>query len=78
MGIWCADQPMESDPTTWAYHLGDEPGVLKLSEHLRPHLLFQGTLAHELGHAATRWVDRQPRGEVDDERLALDAARAGD
>jgi hypothetical protein len=65
LGIWIADKPTE-DPATWDYGLGDTPGVIKIVEN-EPLEDLPGLLAHELGHAAIRFEDRERRGSISDE-----------
>ena len=63
LGIWLEDLPDPNDQTTWHFGCGDTPGVLKIVETM-PINIFPGVLAHELGHAATRFEDLERRGSV--------------
>ena len=66
IGIWEADSPISGDPATWDYGFGDTPGVLKVVANI-PLEDLPGLLAHELGHAVTRYEDLGRRGALDDE-----------
>jgi len=57
LGEWFPDK---TDPN-YLDGVGDTPGVIKLVE-TRPKENLPGLLAHELGHAATRFEDSERRG----------------
>ena len=61
LGIWLEDKRVPDDPSTWHYGVSDTPGILKITEDL-PLDRLPSTLAHELGHAATRLEDLWRRG----------------
>ena len=65
-GEWVEDSPIAGDVATWGYGFGDTPGVVKLDEDM-PFENLPSTLAHELGHAATRQEDLYRRGPISDE-----------
>ena len=71
LGEWdsnCAQQYIDgSDPTTWAWQgWAETPGVLRIRENQASERLVS-TIAHELGHAATRDEDLERRGGPSDE-----------
>jgi len=65
LGIWIGDKPSQEDRSTWDYGFGDTPGVIKINEDECSDNI-EASIAHELGHAATREEDRKRRGPICD------------
>jgi len=65
MGIWEKDVLMNDDPDIWRYSEDNARGVIKINETIHVNEL-PGYVAHELGHAATRHIDRIRRGPISD------------
>jgi hypothetical protein len=71
LGEWKRDPDVKArrledlqDPVIDEAEMGYGPGTLYVAEH-HPDLI--ATVAHELGHAATRWEDTTRRGGPSDE-----------
>jgi hypothetical protein len=63
-GEWKEDYPKEDDRSTWNYGYDRTPGVMKLRDIDG---LSYATIAHEFGHAMTRYEDLKRRKSFDEE-----------
>ena len=61
-GEWKAHQPDPEDRRTWGYGFDRTPGKLLLADSVRSVEDAVATVAHEFGHACTRWADSERRG----------------